>query len=287
MEISIIIPTYNRAEILKKCLESLKKQSIQNFEVIIIDDGGKDNTKDIIDNFKGLKIKYFYQKHKQQGVARNKGIEKSRGKYIFFIGDDIIPKKNFLEEHIKIHKEKKNVAVLGLTLWPKNWKINDFMNYLAPNGPQFNYSAIKNKENCGWEFFWTSNISLEKKWLKKERFDNSFKGWGYEDLELGYRLEKLGLKIIFNKNAIAYHYHYYKNPETFLYKQKNAAKSALYFIKKYPELRERLIEKNRLRGKYKLLFKIYSFFPGLIRIKKLKIIYWKLKRRYYFNEGLK
>jgi len=284
MEASIIIPTYNRADKLKLCLEALKGQDYKNFEVIVVDDGSSDNTKKIVKSFKGLKTRYFYQEHSQQGVARNLGIGKARGKYIFFIGDDIIPEKNWLSEHLACHRNK-DVAVLGLTLWHPNLKVNDFMAYLAPNGPQFNYRAIKNREDCGWRFFWTSNISLARNWLK-EKFDDNFKGWGYEDLELGYRLEKKGLKIIYNPKSIAYHYHYYDKPEEFFKRQIEASKSAFYFIKKHPELIS-LVKKNRLRLWQKFLLIIFSIFPFLKKIKRLKVIYWKLKRRYYFERGLK
>jgi len=283
MEASIIIPTFNRARILKKCLNALSNQTYRNFEVIVVDDGSIDDTKKIISEFEGLKIKYIYQKHSQQGIARNKGIEKAKGKYIVFIGDDIVPEKNWLSEHIRIHKKEKNIAVLGLTIWPKSWRINKFMRYLAPNGPQFNYGKIKDKKNCGWDFFWTSNISLEKKWFMKNKFDENFRGWGYEDLELGYRLIKKGLRIVFNPKAIAYHYHYYKYPEEFLRKQKNAAKSALYFVKKFPEVKEKLIDNNRLKLKYKLLLEFFKLFPFL----KNNVFYWKVKRRYYFEKGVK
>ncbi len=283
---TIIIPTYNRAKILKKCLDALKEQTFKDFEIIIVDDGSTDETMEVIKKTKELKIKYIYQTHSQQGTARNKGLLKAKGKYIFFIGDDIIPKEDWIEEHLKYHKRSKNMAVLGLTLWSKDIKKNDFMDYLAPNGPQFNYGKIKNENNCGWDFFWTSNISIEKINLRNERFDENFKGWGYEDLELGYRLGKKGTKIHFNPNAIAYHHHYYEFPDEFLKKQSESAKSALYFSKKHPELRRFLIENNEIKFKHKIILIFFKIFPIFRRIKKLKIILWKLKRREYFSRGL-
>ena len=286
MKASIIIATYNRAEILKNCLVALEKQNFKDFEVIVVDDGGSDNTREVISGFKQLSIKYIYQEHSQQGVARNKGIKIAKGGYIFFIGDDIIPKENWLEEHIKTLENNLNCGVLGLTLWHHQLKVNDFMNYLAPNGPQFNYGNIKNPKDCGWDFFWTSNISLPARFLKKENFDESFRGWGYEDLELGYRLEKIGLKIIFNKEAIAYHNHSYEDPEAFLMKQEDAAKNVVYMVKKHPELNN-LIETNKLKTSYSLLLRVYSILPWIKRIKPLNKIYWKLKKRYYFEKGLK
>lgn len=285
--VSIVIPTRNRAEKLKGCLERLREQEFKNFEVVVVDDGSSDNTKEVIKNFSGLEIQYIYQEHIQQGAARNRGIKNARGKYVAFIGDDIYPETLWLSEHMKVHEQNKGIAVLGFTLWPREWKINAFMKYLAPNGPQFNYGIIKDANNCGWDFFLTSNISLERIWFEKDMFDENFRGWGYEDLELGYRLEKRGLRIVFNAKAIAYHHHYYDNPEPFLKMQKNAAVSALYFAKKFPELKRVLIDKNKLKLSYRALFLVFNILPGLKKIGKFRVIYWKLKRRHYFEKGLR
>jgi glycosyltransferase involved in cell wall biosynthesis len=284
--VSIVIPTRNRAEKLTGCLEKLKEQDFQNFEVVIVDDGSSDNTKEIVNSFPGLEIQYLYQEHIQQGAARNKGIKIARGKYIVFIGDDIYPETRWLSEHMKFHEQNKGIAVLGLTLWPKEWEINEFMRYLAPNGPQFNYGLIKDANNCGWDFFLTSNISLERIWFEHDVFDENFRGWGYEDLELGYRLEKKGLRIVFNDKAVAYHHHYYNSPEPFLKMQENAAISAVYFAKKFPALKSVLIDKNKLKPLYRTLLFIFNVLPWLKKINKLRIIYWKLKRRHYFENGL-
>lgn len=285
--VSIVIPTRNRAKKLRGCLEKLREQDFKNFEIVVVDDGSTDNTKEVVRKFSGLEIKYIYQEHIQQGAARNKGIKNASGKYIAFIGDDIFPETRWLSEHMKVHEQNMGIAVLGFTLWPREWKINDFMKYLAPNGPQFNYGIIEDVNNCGWDFFLTSNISLEKIWFEKDLFDENFRGWGYEDLELGYRLEKKGLRIVFNNKAVAYHHHYYDNPEAFLKKQKNAAYSALYFSKKFPELQKVLIDKNKMRLSYRSLLFLFNIFPGLKKIGKFETIYWKLKRRHYFEKGLK
>ncbi len=275
MELTIIIPTYNRKEILEKTLESIEQQNYpkDKFEVLVVDDGSTDSTEEIKNRKFKFKFTYLKQENQGPGIARNKGIKLAKGKKIAFIGDDIILTENWIREHLKFPN------TLGLTLWHKYLKINKFMRYLAPNGPQFNYGLIKNKEDAGYGFFFTSNISLERTWLEKDNFDENFSGWGYEDIELGYRLQKKGLKLHYNPNALAYHYHEYNNPEEFLKKQINAAKMALYFVKKHPELKEELITKNKL--------KLY-YWPLLIftQIFNITPLYWKLKRRYYFSKGL-
>ncbi len=81
--VSVIIPTYNRAEKLKLAVKSVLNQTYQDFELIIVDDGSDDNTKEIVKSFKNSKIRYYKNRtNKGPGAARNKGIKYAKGKYI-------------------------------------------------------------------------------------------------------------------------------------------------------------------------------------------------------------
>ena len=86
--ISVIIPTYNRGYIIKKSIESVLAQTYTNFELIIVDDGSTDNTKQVIDEFKDYRIRYIFQNNAGACAARNKGISVSKGKYIAFHDSD-------------------------------------------------------------------------------------------------------------------------------------------------------------------------------------------------------
>jgi len=85
--ISVVIPTYNRAAYLGRALQSVFAQTFKDFEVIVVDDGSTDNTADIVNAWKD-KIHYFYQKNQGRAVARNKGIELAKGKYIAWLDSD-------------------------------------------------------------------------------------------------------------------------------------------------------------------------------------------------------
>ncbi len=282
-ELSIIVPTYNRKDTIRRVLESLDSQTSQKskYEVIVVDDGSNYDVKNYIKDFK---VKYFRQNNSGPAKARNLGIKKATGRLVAFVGDDTVLDKRWVEEHLKIHQEKgENIAVLGFTAWGKNQELTNFMRYLAPNGPQFNYGAIKDKNNCGFDFFWTSNISLERKWFREDKFDEDFPYAAYEDLELSYRLHKKGLRIVYNPKAIVNHYHYY-TPDKYFKKQAIMAKSALMFSKKHPRLKDFLLDKNRITlaqsiARYALLF--------LPKTKFLQRLSWKLERRYYFTKALK
>ena len=94
--ISVIIPTYNRADFIGRAIESVLDQTYQDFEIIVIDDGSKDNTENIVKSFDDTRITYIRLKdNKGAAVARNTGIGTARGKFIAFqdSDDEWLPQK--------------------------------------------------------------------------------------------------------------------------------------------------------------------------------------------------
>lgn len=96
--VSVVIPTYNRAMVIGKTIQSVLDQSFQDFEIIVVDDGSIDQTKKIVEHFKSDKIKYFFQENKGAQVARNNGMSMATGEYIAFLDSDDIWLPTFLEE---------------------------------------------------------------------------------------------------------------------------------------------------------------------------------------------
>jgi len=240
MEITIIIPTYNRLELLKKVLIAYNNQTydLKKIEVIVYDDCSQISPEKEIRKIK-KKYKFrFYRGNKNcgQGEVRNKVIKLAKGKYILFTGDDMIPEPNLLEEHMALHKKYNGIAVLGRIFWTKEIR-NKFMNFIE--GIQFHYSNIKDRNNAKFHFY-TSNISLEKSWFNNEEYSKEFKNYGLEDIEIGYRLEKKGLRIVYNPKAVVYHDHSY-NFEQFCNRMKNVGKSAVIFARLHPELKRKYL----------------------------------------------
>jgi glycosyltransferase involved in cell wall biosynthesis len=85
---SIIIPTFNREELIGTTLKSVLSQTFNDFEVIVIDDGGTDNTKEVVLNIQSPFIRYFKKENGERGAARNFGIANANGKYISFLDSD-------------------------------------------------------------------------------------------------------------------------------------------------------------------------------------------------------
>lgn len=85
---SIILPTYNRAHFLPKAIESVLKQTFEDWELIIVDDGSTDNTKEVVAKYNDSRIRYFFQENQERSAARNNGIDQAQGEYICFLDSD-------------------------------------------------------------------------------------------------------------------------------------------------------------------------------------------------------
>lgn len=302
MQISVVIPSYNRSRILKDCLTALTKQDLpaKNFEVIVVDDGSKDDTKKIAKKFteKHKNLRYFYQKNQGQGIARNNGVSKAKGTIIVLIGDDIIVREDFLTQHLRLHlrHSDEHEAVLGLTLWHPRLKPTPFMEWLTNGstvlgrfgGHQFAYEKLQGKKEADYNFFYTSNISLKRSLLEKFPFDPEFSGYGWEDIELGYRLhKKVGLKLYYNPKAVGYHDHM-MTEDSLPGRMRSIGASAWVLHRKYPELKK--VPPWYKRFIFWLLsnplsLAVLSFVRNLTQGHCTNLYYYALSKK-YFLEGL-
>jgi glycosyltransferase involved in cell wall biosynthesis len=103
---SIILPTFNRAHFLPKAIESVLAQTFEDWELVIVDDGSTDNTREVVVAYKDPRIVYSYQENQERSTARNNGIEKAKGEYICFLDSDdyylpekLINFKNAIAQH--------------------------------------------------------------------------------------------------------------------------------------------------------------------------------------------
>jgi glycosyltransferase involved in cell wall biosynthesis len=214
IELSVIIPTCNRPKILGKVLVSLEEQTCpkNKFEMIVVDDGSTlTNQKKIKEQTRRLRIKtrFLVQKHLGPAAARNKGIKAAQGKSVLIINDDTLATPDLIKKHLLFHQEhpQNNFGLLGYVTWHPDLGVTPFMFWLEHGGPYFSFHQIKGRE-AGWERLWTCNVSLKKKFLLENGlFDEDFPYAAWEDVELGYRLGKAGLRLFYEKKAIGYHYH--------------------------------------------------------------------------------
>ena len=234
---SVVIPTHNRIAMLQRVLDALEKQEgAPEFETIVVNDGSTDDTERVLSQRTG--ITFRSQPNSGPGRARNLGVSIARGRFVVFVGDDIVPESRFLAEHARSHAESNDdplVACLGYTGWPAGERVTAFMDYINDYGLQFGYRLIADGSVVPFNFFYTSNISIDRRLLAENPFDTTFPSAAWEDIELAYRLERRGLKIRYNARAVTRHYHP-MNVDSFARRQYTVGKSGAIFYRKHPEL---------------------------------------------------
>lgn len=302
MLISVIIPTYNRAKILKECLHALFRQDLpeKDYEIIVVDDGSKDETKVVVASLKKKhqNLTYLSQQNQGQGIARNHGVQKAKGEIVVFIGDDIIVTADFLTEHLRYHlrHHQEHEAVLGFVTWHPKLTLTPFMNWLTNGstimgkfgGHQFAFEKLQGKNEADYNFFYTSNVSLKRSLVDKYPFDPSFSSYGWEDIELGYRLHRrVGLRLYYNPKAIGYHDHA-MSEESLANRMRNIGSSAWVIHHKYPELKK-VPSLSKQFVFWLMSNRVSLFFLKLIRNLtqggSMNLYYYALSKK-YFLEGL-
>ncbi|HEY3053260.1 MAG TPA: glycosyltransferase family A protein [Thermoanaerobaculia bacterium] len=237
MYFSVVIPTYNRLDMLLRVLAALREQvDAPEFETIVINDGSSDDTDRTLRD--RTDIIYRAQANSGPGRARNHGVSLARGRFVVFIGDDTVPERRFLAEHARVHRESNDdrlIACLGYTGWPDDERVTAFMDYINDYGLQFGYRLIEDGTTVPFNFFYTSNISIDRELLARHPFDHTFPSAAWEDIELAYRLDKLGLKIRYNARAVTRHHHQ-MTIDSFARRQYTVGKAGAIFYRKHPEL---------------------------------------------------
>ncbi len=120
-KVSIVIPTYNHAREIGRCLESIFKQTFQNFEIVVVNDGSTDNTLGVLEKYKD-RIKIINQENKGASVARNRGAKEVRGEHLLFCDADLILKPKMLEKMVKVLDDNQEVSYV-YSSFHFGWKV--------------------------------------------------------------------------------------------------------------------------------------------------------------------
>ncbi|MEK3675531.1 glycosyltransferase [Paenibacillus sp. FSL R10-2771] len=243
MQISVIIAVYNRASLLSDLLDHWRKVDLKTkyeYELIFSDDESHDESVSILRDCDDLPIRVLTNKHGGAAQARNHAYEYASGEIIIFTGDDIFPTPNFLNEHYESYlKNGKEYATLGCIEWRDGIKMNHLMKHITDIGcEQFGFVGMKPFEIIDFRHFYTSNVSVAREQLEKIEglFDPAFKKYGFEDIDLGYRLHKLGVQIFYNPNALGHHDHIYDSVVKFCKRQQSAGEELNTFKRLHPDL---------------------------------------------------
>jgi glycosyltransferase involved in cell wall biosynthesis len=243
LNLSVIIPTFDRAQDLRRCLQSVMAQSVPpdaGVEILVVSDGGTPEIETVCREFHAAPFSLRYERLPKRGpaAARNWAIDHSSGGILLFLNDDVALEPNHFAEHLRAHAQRPGHAVRGNTRWHPDVLRTPFMQWVAQTS--LFYHLITDPMDIGYEYFHTLDLSIDRRWLREDRFSEDFLEPSLEDTELGVRLAKKGLKMAFNPRAFSYHYHYYE-PEGFLRKARMNGRSAALLVAKHPELYERMV----------------------------------------------
>jgi glycosyltransferase involved in cell wall biosynthesis len=213
-ELSVVVPTYRRRDTLPRTLDALGRQTAapEGFEVIIVDDPVDDDSDAVAAAIaarpRGFAVRQLHREGRGVSAARNAGWRAARGRLVMFIGDDILPAPDMLQQHLDWHARhpEDEVGVLGRVEWARELEITPFMRWLE-RGIQFDYGSLTGRE-APWTHFYTSNVSLKRVMLERiGGFDEERFPFLYEDLDVGRRLSEHGFRLLYNPAALGEHLH--------------------------------------------------------------------------------
>ncbi len=226
MKASVIVVSYNRASLLSHCIDKLLDQSVEGYEVIVVDDGSTDATKELMGKVDDVNFIYLRNRRKMgQPTSRNIGIKKASGEVIIFVDSDVLVDKDFIKDHLKLHQRNNRLIVQGMVRHIKNLR-----DYGKPS------MLIDGLCLSG---LITQNVSVKKKYLKEvggfnESFGNTM---GYMDVELGRRLKGIGLSTVYAwRRCVGWHVDGYETDERLkavFIKAYERGKNAVQFSKMY------------------------------------------------------
>lgn len=205
-KVSIVIPAFNRKNELRQCLESIYKQDYQNFEILIIDNGSTDGTREmILREYPKVRL-FYYGRNLYACRARNLGIAKCIGSYVWFLDSDVvIVNENCLTALMKLIKSDETIGGIGGTVYV----FDDKSTRIAlPQHNQFNMFDDWDREEFQMvecDFLPSSNLLMKRDILLKIGGFTEIYRYLMEDFDLGLKVTKLGLKNVADRRTVALH----------------------------------------------------------------------------------
>ena len=235
-EISVVIPTYNRLETLREVIPALLAQDIraERYEIVVADSNSNDGTGEFLAGIAkdDARVRHLPGPYTGRAMARNAGIEAARGALVMFTDSDILASRDLLSRHLDVHAARDPIAVVGWEVQVDTFEI--YEDFLA-HPEMRNALHPPTRTRLSWLYFMTGNASVRKADLDRVgRFDEAFTGYGHEDLELGYRLQKAGIAIAYEPRAVNYHWQHIPFEEQ-KDKMKLAGRSTVRFYRKHPQ----------------------------------------------------
>ena len=214
LRLSVVMATYNRAETLRETLGHLAEQTLDpaSFEVIVIDDGSPDHTRQVVEEFQATSpfaLSYLQHPNHGPGFTQNRGLRAATAPIVLLMADDIFMQPGTLRAHLDAHAAhpEPEAAVLGRVVQSPRLNQSIFLR----TWDSFRFSDFEGLIEVPYYRFWACNISIKRAFVLEHGPFREHRGRGgpaaHEDPELGYRLHLAGLRIYFCAGALGHHYH--------------------------------------------------------------------------------
>jgi glycosyltransferase involved in cell wall biosynthesis len=210
--VSVILPTYNRCEVVRQTLTQLAAQDYPAELVeILVCDNSSDGTPAMVLEVAAeseVSIHLVSSDERLPAVKRNQGLRRATGDLVLFMNDDVWVRPDFLREHAASHaSHTAPVAVLGLVEQSEQMPQNPFIEWYRP----FAYDEIADRadRSVSYRYHWSMNLSFPREVLLERNlvFHEDWANIGHEDVELGYRWTRAGYEVIYNPRAWGEHFH--------------------------------------------------------------------------------
>jgi glycosyltransferase involved in cell wall biosynthesis len=228
MRLSVVIPTHNKRRLLARTLEALAQQrSPAPWEIVVVDDGSEDGTSELLAAAASAHGGRLHSVRPARNVgraaARNLGVRAATGRWILFLDDDILAPPGLLAAHLAVLERHQGSGTIGLVRTDPELVDAPHFHYLDTRG----IAKVKGDRVPG-RYFVTQNAALPRaEFLAVGGFDERFAGYGFEDVELAFRLEdRLGLVFRPVREPVPLHLHHHSLAE-YLAKRRQVGRGAL------------------------------------------------------------
>lgn len=242
IQLSVVIPSYNRAAQLQACLQALAAQTLSpsTFEVVVVVDGSTDDTRA---RLAALTLPYplriVWQANAGQCAALNRGAAEATGPVIVFLDNDVLPGPGLLEAHAQaLQGQATHVGIGRLTMQPPA-SSSGFTRSFARMWNQHYDRLNEGVRAPGWRDCYSGNLSVPRElWLAAGGFAPDISA-GF-DIELGYRLEQHGARFVYVHGAVGEH-NDYKNFARLAADDEHHGRASLEICRRHPAMRPRLL----------------------------------------------
>ncbi len=236
--VSVVIATKGRAEKLGRTLAALDDihPDTPAFEVIVVLDGADPATRTMAHEPHSFPLRVFGQPRSGNGPAKNLGARHALAPYLVFLNDDTRPDPACLLAHLRAQARYGPCVLVGKVDWDPMQEITPYMEWLAPNGHQFNFSRLRPHEPVHWDACWGAHLGIPRDWQLEQPFDGNFPFASLEDTEWGFRLARQGRPICYEPEAVCLHDHRYDGPSDYRRRARISGAATRYTVRRHPAM---------------------------------------------------